>query len=249
MFVSTGGKDFDKEKPSILLMHGSGLTHIVWSLHEQFYASQGFNILSVDLPGHGNSEGPSLKSIEEISDWVKSLMNVLDIKKIIIIGHSQGCLVGIDFASRYPNLINDLVLVAGSYKMPVNQDLIDYAEAGDEKAILLMMKWGYEGSKAFIGGNPVKKIINSSREIREVLAVDLNACKNYKSGKESLEKINCPTLCIFGDLDKMVPLEVGNKMASMIKNSEKKIINNCGHMIIFEKAFEMRKIVKEFLTK
>ena len=249
MFVSTGGMDFDEEKLSILLMHGSGLTHIVWSLHEQFYASQGFNILSVDLPGHGNSEGPSLKSIEEISDWVKSLMNVLDIKKIIIIGHSQGCLVGIDFASRYSNLINDLVLVAGSYKMPVNQDLIDYAEAGDEKVILLMMKWGYEGSKAFIGGNPVKKIINSSREIREVLAVDLNACKNYKSGKESLEKINCPTLCIFGDLDKMVPLEVGNKMASMIKNSEKKVINNCGHMIIFEKAFEMRKIVKEFLTK
>jgi len=249
VFVSTGGMDFDKEKPSILLMHGSGLTHIVWSLHEQFYASQGFNILSVDLPGHGNSEGPSLKSIEEISDWVKSLMNVLDIKKIIIIGHSQGCLVGIDFASRYPNLVNSLVLVAGCYKMPVNQDLINYAEAGDEKAILLMMKWGYEGSKAFIGGNPVKKIINSSREIREVLAVDLNACNNYKGGKESLEKINCQTLCIFGDLDKMVPLEIGNKMTSMIKNSEKKIINNCGHMIIFEKAFEMRKIVKEFLTK
>ncbi len=44
-------------------MHGSGLTHIVWSLHEQFYASQGFNVLSVDLPGHGNSEGPALKSI------------------------------------------------------------------------------------------------------------------------------------------------------------------------------------------
>jgi len=249
VFVSTGGMDFDKKKPSILLMHGSGLTHIVWSLHEQFYATQGYNVLSVDLPGHGNSEGPSLKSIEEISDWIKSLMNVLDINKLIIIGHSQGSLVGIDFAARYPNLINGLVLVAGSYKMPVNQDLINYAEAGDEKAVLLMMKWGYEGSKAFIGGNPVKKIINSSREIREVLAVDLNACNNYKGGKESLEKINCSTLCIFGDLDKMVPLEVGNKMSSMIKNAEKKVINNCGHMIIFEKAFEMRQIVKEFLNK
>ncbi len=247
MFVSTGGMDFEKDKPSILLMHGSGLTHIVWSLHEQFYANQGYNVLSVDLPGHGNSEGPSLKSIEEISDWIKSLMNVLDIKKLIIIGHSQGSLVGIDFAARYPNLINSLVLVAGSYKMPVNQDLINYAEAGDEKAVLLMMKWGYEGSKAFIGGNPVKKIINSSREIREVLAVDLNACNNYKGGKESLGKINCSTLCIFGDLDKMVPLEVGNKMSSMIKNAEKKVISNCGHMIIFERAFEMRKIVKEFL--
>ena len=249
MFVSTGGMDFDKKKPSILLMHGSGLSHIVWSLHEQFYVTQGFNVLSVDIPGHGNSEGPSLKSIEEISDWIRSLMRTLDILKITIIGHSQGSLVGIDFASRYPDLISKLVLVAGSYKMPVNQDLIDLAEAGDEKAILLMMKWGYEGSKAFIGGNPVKKIIKSSRDIIEVLAVDLNACNNYKNGEQSLEKINCSTLCIFGDLDKMVPVKAGTKMSERIKNSETKIISNCGHMIIFEKAFEMRKIVKDFLTK
>ena len=241
--------DFDKKKPSILLMHGSGLSHIVWSLHEQFYVSQGFNVLSVDIPGHGNSEGPSLKSIEEISDWIRSLMRTLDILKITIIGHSQGSLVGIDFASRYPDLISKLVLVAGSYKMPVNQDLIDLAEAGDEKAILLMMKWGYEGSKAFIGGNPVKKIIKSSRDIIEVLAVDLNACNNYKNGEQSLEKINCSTLCILGDLDKMVPVKAGTKMSERIKNSETKIISNCGHMIIFEKAFEMRKIVKDFLTK
>jgi len=241
--------DFDKKKPSILLMHGSGLSHIVWSLHEQFYASQGFNVLSVDIPGHGNSDGPSLKSIEEISDWIRLLMKTLDILKITIIGHSQGSLVGIDFASRYPDLISKLVLVAGSYKMPVNQDLIDLAEAGDEKAILLMMKWGYEGSKAFIGGNPVKKIIKSSRDIIEILAVDLNACNNYKNGEKSLEKINCSTLCIFGDLDKMVPVKAGTKMSERIKNSETKIISNCGHMIIFEKAFEMRKIVKDFLTK
>ena len=249
MFVSTGGMKIDIKKPTILLMHGSGLSHIVWSLHEQFYVSQGFNVLSIDLPGHGNSEGPSLTSIQDISEWVKQLMQTININQISLVGHSQGSLVGIDFGSRYPNLINKLVLVAGSYKMPVNQDLIDLAEAGDEKALLLMMKWGYEGSKSFIGGNPVKKIINSTREIREILAVDLNACNNYKDGKESLEKINCPTLCIFGDLDKMVPLEVGNKMASMIKNSEKKVIYNCGHMIIFEKAFEMRQIVKEFLLK
>jgi pimeloyl-ACP methyl ester carboxylesterase len=247
--VSTGGMDIDKQKSTILLMHGSGLTHIVWSLHEQFYASQGFNVLSVDLPGHGNSEGPSLKSIEKISDWIKSLMLKINIEKIIIVGHSQGGLVGIDFASRYPELIEKIILVANSYKMPVNQDLIDLAEAGDEKAVLLMMKWGYEGSKAFIGGNPVKKIINSARDIREVLAVDLNACNNYKNGENVIKKINCPTLCIFGDLDKMVPVKAGLKMSDQINNSEAKIISNCGHMVIFEKAFEMRKLVKEFILK
>jgi len=189
VFVSTAGMKIDIKKSTILLMHGSGLSHIVWSLHEQFYASQGFNVLSVDLPGHGDSDGPALKSIQDISDWIKEVMNVTKIEKIIFIGHSQGCLVGIDFGSRYPDLINKLILVAGSYKLPVNQDLLDLSESGDEKALLLMMKWGYEGSKAFIGGNPVKKIINSTREIREILAVDLNACNNYKNGKESLKKI------------------------------------------------------------
>ena len=74
MFVSTGGMEIDIKKPTILLMHGSGLSHIVWSLHEQFYASHGFNVLAVDLPGHGNSEGPALKTIQEISDWIKLLL-------------------------------------------------------------------------------------------------------------------------------------------------------------------------------
>ena len=241
--------DIDKKKSTILLLHGSGLTHIVWSLHEQFYASLGFNILSVDIPGHGNSEGPALTSIEKISDWIKSLMEKVKINKIIILGHSQGSLVGIDFAARYPHLIDKIVLAAASNKMPVNQDLIDLSEAGDEKAVSLMMKWGYQGSKAFIGGNPVKKIVNSARDIREVLAVDLKACNNYKDGENAIKKISCPTLCIFGDLDKMVPLKVGLKMARQILNSETKIISDCGHMIIFEKAFEMRKLVKEFILK
>ena len=52
-------------------MHGSGLTHIVWSLHEQFFATKGYSILSVDLPGHGSSEGPAIKSIEGISQCIK----------------------------------------------------------------------------------------------------------------------------------------------------------------------------------
>ena len=56
-------------------------------------------------------------------------------------------------------------------------------------------------------------------------------------------------MCIRDSLDKMVPLKVGNKMSELIKNSETKVINNCGHMIIFEKAFEMRNIVKEFILK
>ena len=63
------------------------------------------------------------------------------------------------------------------------------------------------------------------------------------TGKDSAELVQLMTC---RDLSKS---KVGNKMSELIKNSETKVINNCGHMIIFEKAFEMRNIVKEFILK
>ena len=249
VFISDAGQGIDENKDTIVLLHGSGLSHIVWSLTEQYLSNQNYNILAIDLPGHGNSEGKSLKSIEEISDWLEKVFNELNVSKITIIGHSQGCLEALEYNFKYPKRVKNLVFVGGSYKMPVNQDLIDLAEDGDNQAVKLMMKWGYENSKKFIGGNPVQKIINSSRDIRKILAIDLVACNNYKNGFEALKSINCPTLFIFGELDKMVNLEKGNEFAKLIPNSITHTITVCGHMIMFEKAFEMREKISEFLKK
>ena len=245
--VSDVGKGIDKNKHTIVLLHGSGLSHIVWSLTEQYLSNKDYNVLSLDLPGHGKSEGKCLSSIEKISDWIEKVFDALNISEVTIIGHSQGCLEALEYNFKYPKKVKNLIFVSGSYKMPVNQDLLDLAEAGDEKAVKLMMKWGYENSKKFIGGNPVEKIINSPKDIREILAIDLIACNNYKNGLEAVKNINCPTLCIFGEMDKMINLEKGKKFASLITNSQTQIIKNCGHMIMFEKAFEMREKISEFL--
>jgi pimeloyl-ACP methyl ester carboxylesterase len=249
VFASDAGQGINKNKITIVFLHGSGLSHIVWSLTEQYLSNKNYNVLAIDLPGHGNSEGECLKSIEEISDWLEKAFNKLEILELTIVGHSQGCLEALEYYSRYSKKVKNLIFVSGSYRMPVNQDLIDLAESGDYQAVKLMMKWGYENSKKFIGGNPVEKIINSPRDIREILAVDLIACDNYKNGSEALKKINCPTLFIFGELDKMVSLEKGKKFAALIPSSKMEIIKNCGHMIMFEKAFEMREKISEFLRK
>ena len=131
--------------------------------------------------------------------------------------------------------------------MPVHPNLIELAKNGDSDAIKLMMKWGYEGSKKFIGGNPVEKIIQSPRDISEILAVDLIACNNYLNGSEAAKKINLPSLVILGELDKMVNLESGKKFSNLLENSTTHIINECGHMIMIEKAFEMREKILKFL--
>ena len=247
--ASDAGQGIDSSKDTIVFLHGSGLSHIVWSLTEQFFSSKNFNVLSVDLPGHGNSEGPCLDSIEKITDWLEKVFEKLNLKNLVIIGHSQGCLEAIEYSFKYKKRLKKMVLIGGSYRMPVNKDLIDLASSGDSDAVKLMMKWGYEGSKKFIGGNPIERIIQSPRDISEILAVDLIACNNYANGSDAAKAINCPVMLVFGELDKMINLEAGKKFANLVRNSNTHIIAGCGHMIMIEKAFEMREKVLEFLKK
>ena len=248
IFASDTGQGIDIKKKTIIFLHGSGLSHIVWSLTEQFFSNKNFNVLSIDLPGHGNSDGPCLDSIEKIADWLERVFSKLDLNNLILVGHSQGCLEILEYASKYKDRLNKLIFIGGSNKMPVHPDLIELAQNGDSDAVKLMMKWGYEGSKKFIGGNPVEKIIQSPRDISEILAVDLNACNNYSNGAEAAKTINFPSLLIFGELDKMVNLEKGKKFGDLIKNSTTHVIKGCGHMIMIEKAFEMREKILEFLN-
>ena len=247
--ASNAGQKFNHKKETIIFLHGSGLSHIIWSLVEQFFSNKNFNVLSIDLPGHGNSEGPCLQTIEEIADWLEKVFVKLKLDKVILIGHSQGCLEMLEYSNKYKSRLKKLVFMGGSYKMPVNKDLIDLAENGDSDAVKLMMKWCYEGSKKFIGGNPIKRIIQSPRDISEILGVDLVACNNYINGSNAVKTIDCPTMFVFGALDKMVNIEIGKKFANMVDNSTTHIIDGCGHMIMIEKAFEMREKVLEFLQK
>ena len=249
VYASDAGRGIDSKKETIVFLHGSGLSHIVWSLTEHFFSNKNFNVLSIDLPGHGNSEGTCLDTIEKIADWLEKVFIKLDLDKVILVGHSQGCLEILEYSYKYKSRLKKLVFIGGSYKMPVNQDLIDLAGSGDDEAVKLMMKWSYANSKKFIGGNPVEKIINSPRVIREVLTTDLIACNNYKNGSEALKTINCPTLLIFGELDKMINLEKGKKFADLIPNSKTHVIKNSGHMNMFEEVFEMREKILEFLKR
>ncbi len=249
VFSSDVGQKFNKDKNTIILIHGSGQSHVVWSLTTQYLSDQGYNVFAVDLPGHGNSEGESLRTIEESADWLEKFTKTIGINTLSILGHSQGCLIALEYANKFPSKIKKLIFVAGSYEIPVNKSLINLAQSGDMESLNLMMKWGYGYSKQFIGGNPLQKILNSSREVREVLAVDLVACNNYKNGIKAAKEIKFPTLFIFGELDKMIKIENGKKFADLVKGSIIHIIKDCGHMIILENAFEMREKVAEFLKQ
>jgi len=225
-------------------------------LQTRYFAFHGYSVLAIDLPGHGYSEGPSLKSMEEMGDWIADVIDASGIKEASLVGHSQGCLVTMETASRYPNKVKSLSLMGGGGAIPMNPELLNLAERGDPKAVDLMMDWAH-GPAGHFGGHSVPGlhhiniggtiILNGS--IKDALGVDFRACDNYKNGFEAAKKIKCHTLNILGENDRMIPVKEGKKLANNILNSEVVIIPKCGHMILLEEAGLALKVLKNFIKK
>ena len=109
IFASTGGRPFDKNKPLIIFLHGSGFDHTVWMLQTRYFAFHGYSVLALDLPGHGLSKGECLVSIEDMARWIYKVIEKLGSKEVSLIGHSQGCLISLECAALYPNIIRSSV--------------------------------------------------------------------------------------------------------------------------------------------
>src|SRR5579864_357234 len=92
-FVATGGRAFDAALPTIVFLHGAGMDHTAWALHDRWFAHHGYNVLAPDLPGHGRSSGALLPTIADMADWTAALLDAAGVGSAKLIGHSMGSLI------------------------------------------------------------------------------------------------------------------------------------------------------------
>ena len=117
--ILNGGYNNKSESPTVFLIHGAGMNATVWQMQTRYLASKGINVLAIDLPGHGSSEGNGLETIEDMALWVIELINELKITHAIIAGHSMGSLIGIEAAKLNNKNVKGLILLGTSSSMPV----------------------------------------------------------------------------------------------------------------------------------
>jgi len=252
-YASTGGRAHQAGQPFLIFLHGSGQNHLSFTQQSRSFAYAGYNVLAPDFPGHGHSDGAPLKSIEEMAAWVIALMDEIGAPDAIIVGHSQGCLVGLELAAHYPQRIKAAVFIAGAAAIPVNEDLISLAESVEPKAISAMVAWG-SGALAhkFDNSVPGASLIGAGIELMKqnhqgALASDLKACNAYNKGLESASKVLCPSLCILAEKDRMTPLKNGIKLAQSIKDCRTIVIKGAGHMLPPERPREVNEALRDFL--
>lgn len=252
-FATTGGKPFDNSKPAVIFLHGSGLDHTFWGLHSRFFAFRNYSVLAPDLPGHTNSDGPPLASIELMADWLNDAVEALGADNISIVGHSQGCLVALEFASRYKEKLKSVSFVASGLATPVNSALIEAAENKPEAAIAMMLNWGF-GSAGHLYQGPIPgnsmlagglKVMRGN--VPDALATDLKACNAYGNGKVAAAAIDCPVQVILAGKDRMAPYKAGMELVGHLHDPELHIIQKSGHMIPQEAPDESRRLLRDFI--
>lgn len=241
-YVATGGKPFDPERESVVFLHGVGQDQTIWVLPIRYFARHDRNVLAVDLPGHGRSTGSPLKTIEDMADWVIDLLDSAGIDKAAFVGHSMGSLVALDAAARHSGRVRSLAMVGVSVPLAVAEPLLNSAEADSHDAVEMLTYWGHS-TAAQIGGSPTPGMWMTGASMRlweraapGVIHTDLTACDRYTAGAERACDVQCPTLLLLGERDRMTPVRGASSIREAIPDQDTVIFPGAGHPLLLERS-------------
>ncbi len=213
------------DKPIILWAHGWGQTHQSFSNIIAPLSSHATHI-ALDLPGFGASDNPHEDWGTEdyahmIAQWIKDK----NLPPVIWVGHSFGCRVGVQFAAHYPELLSDMVLIAGAglkRKRPLLKKIYFYIRIRLFKALRRFVPEGALKEKLMKKfGSQDYKTAGAMRKIFvRVVNEDLS---------DKARRVTCPTTLIFGSNDIETPPEFGERYSRLIKRSKLHLLEGQDH--------------------
>ena len=246
---------------TIVLIHGFLSSSFSFRrLHP--FLKQDFNIISIDMPPFGKSGKLTTfsYSYENVAKTVISLINSLQLKDVILIGHSLGGQLCLHISHLQPDFADKTILLCSSayLKRPkTSLILLSYlpffhiavkkqlARSGllenlqkvvyDHSLIDDEMMTGY--LQPFLEEDIFRALTRMIRDRENDLSC------------QQLKEISTPCLLIWGEHDRVVPVSVGNRLNQDLKNSELIVLKETGHLVPEERPEDIYTHIKQFLLK
>ncbi len=231
-----------------LILHGWGGSLDSWVKVQKILAKQGYRTISLDWPGFGKSTTPQKPwGVKDYSDFLLKFIEKLNLKKIILLGHSFGGRVAIKFAGKRPDKIRRLILCSSAGIKPKlnlkTKVIFKIAKMGNtvlSPKIFVRLKNGARNlffvflrHKDYVKANGIMR-----KTIRKVLEEDLLPI---------LPQIKTMTLIIWGEKDKMVPVKNAYILKEKIINAQFHILPQVGHSPHLEAPEKLAQTIINFL--
>ena len=239
----------------LVFIHGLSDNLLYW----EFLSSNlmhDYQVLRVDLRGHGESElGSDEITIDTYVDDLNNLLEELDIPNVSLIGFSLGGAVALDFAIKYPQKVDSMVLMSTFYKADDNLRNtlhefktalnVGFGEFFDTILPMILCPDVIEANEKEL--ESLKEMTSQNANVKAYIkAVDV--CLNFNA-EEYLSEISIPTLIVAGKYDKISTLEMQKDLNSKIENSKLIVLDNVKHnLLIGENNKRILDALKEFLN-
>jgi pimeloyl-ACP methyl ester carboxylesterase len=231
---------------SVILMHGWGGS--VESFKPVFgYLSRNYKVYAFDFPGFGRSSlPPNTWGIEDYGKFFIKFLKATEIERTNIIAHSFGGRVAIWLAANYPEKVNKLTLVnsAGIKPMRTLKYHIKAAIAKTGKKLLTLSIFGKYRERLL---NNLYRLVGSKDYQQQTGIMRSTLVKVVNEDLRGLlPKIIAPTLLIWGENDKDVPISSAKIMESEINDAGLVILKDAGHFSYLDKFSDFCVIVTKF---
>ena len=238
-----------KNDVPIVFIHGVGLNHKIWEPQINVFEN---TLLAYDILGHGRT--PLNKENITFDDFSNQLLNLIDelnVKKIHLVGFSIGSLIARNFASKYSDRLESLILLCSIFKRTEKQQQIvkDRFELAKKSKSL-----SKQALKRWFTDEYLKKNPNTYNKISSILEQNNmeNFLKIYElfvnhKDNEQFEKIKTKTLIMTGEGDIGSTPEMSVNLSKVINNSNVKIISKGKHLCSIECADDVNMAIKKHI--
>lgn len=245
LYYFAHGEDLS-DRPPVILLHGAGGSHLSWP--PQIRRLSGQRMFTLDLPGHGKSDGLGRQEVIEYSKAVVEFMKVLRFAAAVVVGFSMGSAIALSLALHYRKRVLGLGLVGSGAKMRVAASTLELAS--NPSTFLPTVETVIENSYSLNVDPRIKELaVQQMIETRSsVLYSDFLACDAFDV-MEEVNKIRIPTLLITGSADRMTPPNRAEYLRDHIQGAQLHIVEGAGHMVMIERPDEVADLLADFLDR
>ena len=225
----------------LYILHGWTYSTEKWNPFIELLKKNGLEPHMLNVPGL-TEKTDKIWRLEDYTEWLNETLKK-EKSKVILMGHSNGGRIALNFGIKYPQKLDRLILIdsAGIYHNELSVSIKrlifkNIAKIGKKLSVSARLRnilYKIAGESDYKNATPVMKqtminLINSDKFL-------------------SLDKVEVPTLIIWGREDKTTPLSDGKLMHKLIKNSNLQIIENARHSPMFTNPEEVAKIIYEYI--
>jgi pimeloyl-ACP methyl ester carboxylesterase len=210
---------------------------------------------TVYVPAHpGFAVSTGLDEIQDITDlaWhYVDLLDALGLARVPLVGFSLGAWLAVELAVLRPERVSRLVLVdAAGLRVPgapMAELFID--DLAELRKLLFFDPQGPNVDMAIPSSLDDPRILHWLRAREATARVGWNPYLHNPRLPEHLRRVECPALVLWGREDRLIPLAHGQFYAKHLRTARLEVLDDCGHMLPFEKPAEFVQQTVEFLTR